>query len=296
LRGKGLLRHLTAPFMLAWALLQAAWTLLRLRPSAVLGMGGFSTGPGGAMAWLLRRPLLIHEQNSVAGLTNRMLAPFAKPVLEAFPGSLPGAVHTGNPVRRSIAASEFRQRDPGSRRARLLVVGGSLGAAVFNEQMPLALAGIVAEQRPEVWHQTGLRHIDAARAAYDSAGITVRLDAFVEDMAQAYRWADLVLCRAGALTIAELAAVGVASILVPYPYAVDDHQTANARYLVEAGAAILLPQSEMTPASLRDQLGLLQQGQRLQEMASRARARALPDAAARVADYCVAATGWKEAA
>lgn len=296
LRGKGLLRQLAAPFMLAWALLQAAWTLLRLRPAAVLGMGGFTTGPGGAMAWLLRRPLVVHEQNSVAGLTNRMLAPLARPVLEAFPGSLPDAIHTGNPVRGSIVETGFRERDPGARRPRLLVVGGSLGAAAFNEQVPVALAGIDAPQRPDVWHQTGLRHIDAARAAYQTAGVAVRLDAFVDDMGAAYRWADLVLCRAGALTIAELAAVGVGSILVPYPHAVDDHQTANARYLVDAGAAILLPQSGMTPEQLREQLGLLQQTERLRDMGRRARAQALPDAAARVAGYCIGATGWKEAA
>ncbi len=296
LRGKGLARQLAAPFMLAWALLEAGWILLRLRPAAVLGMGGFTTGPGGAMAWLLRRPLLIHEQNSIAGMTNRMLAPLAKPVLEAFPGSLPGALHTGNPVRSTIAGMEFCERDPGSRRPRLLVVGGSLGAAVFNEQVPVALAGIEESQRPEVWHQTGLRHIDQARAAYDRVGVAVRLDAFIEDMATAYRWADLVLCRAGALTIAELAAVGVASILVPYPHAVDDHQTANARYLVDAGAAILLPQSEMTPERLREQLGLLHKPGQLHDMARRARARAVPDAAAQVAGYCIAATGWQEAA
>ena len=296
LRGKGWLRQLSAPLMLAWALLQAVWVLLRLRPAAVLGMGGFTTGPGGAMAWLLRRPLVIHEQNSVAGLTNRMLAPLARPVLEAFPGSLPGALHTGNPVRSSIASMEFREPDTAARRPRLLVVGGSLGAAAFKEQVPLAMAALNEPQRPEVWPQTGMRHLEQAQAAYRSAGVAVRLDPFIHDMAAAYRWADLVLCRAGALTIAELAAVGVASILVPYPYAVDDHQTANARYLVEAGAAVLLPQAAMTPERLREQLGLLQQPERLRDMARRARARALPDAAARVAGYCIAATGCKEAA
>jgi UDP-N-acetylglucosamine--N-acetylmuramyl-(pentapeptide) pyrophosphoryl-undecaprenol N-acetylglucosamine transferase len=296
LRGKSRLRQLGAPFMLAGALAQAAWVLLRLRPAAVLGMGGFTTGPGGAMAWLLRRPLVIHEQNAIAGLTNRLLARLASQVLEAFPGSLPGALHTGNPVRRSIAELEFREPEVSARRARLLVVGGSLGAAALNEQVPAALSGIDQGARPEVWHQTGLRHLDRARAAYDGAGVAVRLDAFIEDMAKAYRWADLVLCRAGALTVAELAAVGVASILVPYPYAVDDHQTANARYLVDAGAAILLPQSQMTPERLREHLGLLGQPQRLASMARCARARARPDAAARVADQCIGATGWKEAA
>jgi UDP-N-acetylglucosamine--N-acetylmuramyl-(pentapeptide) pyrophosphoryl-undecaprenol N-acetylglucosamine transferase len=296
LRGKGLLRKLSSPLMLIWASLQAAAVVMRVRPAAVLGMGGFVTGPGGIVAWLLRRPLVIHEQNSVAGMTNRLLAPFARCVLAAFPDALEGARHTGNPVRDSIARLPFAAPDCTGRRPRLLVVGGSLGAAALNERVPLALAGMAAQQRPEVWHQTGLKLIDAARQAYAQAGVDARLDAFIDDMADAYRWADLVLCRAGALTVAELAAVGVASILVPYPYAVDDHQTANARYLVEAGAAVLLPESEMDVARLRCELALLQQPQRLVEMARNARSRALPQAAKTVAQACIAASGWKEAA
>ena len=296
LRGKGLLRQLLAPFMVLWALAQAALVILQVRPAAVLGMGGFTTGPGGVMAWLLRRPLLIHEQNSVAGLTNRLLAPLAHPVLEAFPGSLPKAIHTGNPVRADIARAAFHSPDLENRRPRLLVVGGSLGAAALNETVPAALALLEEAQRPEVWHQTGLKLIDVAREAYTAARVEVRLDAFIDDMAQAYQWADLVLCRAGALTIAELAAVGVASILVPYPHAVDDHQTGNARYLVEAGAARLLPQSEMSAERLCEELALLSQPARLVDMAKRARDRALPDAAKQVAAHCIHATGWKEAA
>jgi UDP-N-acetylglucosamine--N-acetylmuramyl-(pentapeptide) pyrophosphoryl-undecaprenol N-acetylglucosamine transferase len=296
LRGKGIARKLAAPFMLLWALLQAGAVLLRVRPAAVLGMGGFTTGPGGIMAWVLRRPLVIHEQNSIAGLTNRLLAPFAVRVMEAFPGSLKGALHTGNPVRASIAEAPFIAPQPGLRRPRLLVVGGSLGAAALNEQVPAAVAGIEPAQRPEIWHQTGIKLIEAARAAYTQTGVEARLDAFIEDMAEAYRWADLVLCRAGALTVAELAAVGVGSILVPYPYAVDDHQTANAQYLVEAGAAVLLPQSEMDVARLQRELALLQQPEALVQMAQRARDRALPQAAAVVAQACIAASGWREAA
>ncbi|HEY9199571.1 MAG TPA: undecaprenyldiphospho-muramoylpentapeptide beta-N-acetylglucosaminyltransferase, partial [Gammaproteobacteria bacterium] len=250
LRGKGLLRLLSAPFMLAGALWQAGSVLLRARPRAVLGMGGFVTGPGGFMAWLLRRPLLIHEQNSVAGLTNRLLAPLAGRVLEAFPGSLPARVHpvhTGNPVRGAITEvvpprERFAAR---SGRTRLLVLGGSLGAQALNEILPQALALLPSGQRPEVRHQAGMKLIDAARAAYRRAGVEAQVDAFVDDMAAAYAWADLVVCRAGALTIAELTAVGVGAILVPYPHAVDDHQTGNARYLVNAGAALLIPQSEL---------------------------------------------------
>ncbi len=294
LRGKGMLKLLTAPVMLGWALLQTLWVVIRLRPAAVLGMGGFVTGPGGLTAWLLRRPLLIHEQNSVAGLTNRLLAPLAKRVMEAFPGSLPNALHTGNPVRESIAQMAFVEKDMSGRRPHLLVVGGSLGAAAFNETVPRALAAIDAAARPEVWHQTGLRHVEQATVAYREAGVEVRLDAFIDDMAEAYRWADLVLCRAGALTIAELAAVGVASILVPYPHAVDDHQTANARYLADAGAAVLLPQTEMTAGRLAQELSLLQQPRRLHDMACRARAKAIPDAAARVADNCLQLAGWQQ--
>ncbi|WP_132974354.1 undecaprenyldiphospho-muramoylpentapeptide beta-N-acetylglucosaminyltransferase [Thiogranum longum] len=296
LRGKGRLRQLLAPFMLLGALMQAALVMLRVRPAAVLGMGGFTTGPGGLMAWLLRRPLVIHEQNSVAGLTNRLLAPLASPVLEAFPGSLRGAIHTGNPVRDDIAQLPFHEPDTANRRPRLLVVGGSLGAAALNETVPAALALIEKAQRPEVWHQTGLKLVDSARGAYTKAGVDVRLDAFIDDMAQAYQWADLVLCRAGAMTIAELSAAGVASILVPYPYAVDDHQTGNARYLVDAGAACLVAQSEMTVERLRKELDLLQQPGRLAGMAKRAREHAMPDAAQQVAMYCIRATGWQEAA
>lgn len=295
-RGKGWLRRLAAPFMIAWAMAQAAGVLLRLRPAAVLGMGGFTTGPGGLMAWLLRRPLIIHEQNAIAGLTNRLLAPLANPVLEAFPGSLKNALHTGNPVRATIAASPFVVPEPAGRRARLLVVGGSLGAAALNERVPEALARLPAGARPDVRHQTGVRLLEAAREAYHRAGVAVRLEAFIDDMAEAYQWADLVLCRAGALTVAELAAVGVASVLVPYPHAVDDHQSANARYLVDAGAALLLPQSEMTVERLSAALALLGQPQRLQDMARLARDRAMPEAAQCVAAHCVSATGWKVAA
>ncbi len=296
LRGKGALTVLMAPFMLLWSLLQAARVLLQLRPAAVLGMGGYSTGPGGVMAWLFRRPLVIHEQNSIAGLTNRLLRPLANPVLEAFPGSLKNAVHTGNPVRCSIAETPFREPDLVLRRPRLLVVGGSLGAAVLNEQVPAALAALAQQERPEVWHQTGLRQIDEARKNYEAVGVEVRLDAFIDDMSTAYQWADLVLCRAGALTVAELAAVGRASILIPYPHAVDDHQTVNAHYLSDAGAAVLMPQAQMTPPRLLEQLELLQQPARLVDMAHRARQKAMPEAARRVADICVAAARCKEVA
>jgi UDP-N-acetylglucosamine--N-acetylmuramyl-(pentapeptide) pyrophosphoryl-undecaprenol N-acetylglucosamine transferase len=290
LRGKGLQRLLVAPFMLFWALVQAMWLMIRLRPVAVLGMGGFVTGPGGFMAWLLRRPLLIHEQNSVAGLTNRLLAPLANCVMEAFPGSLKHAVHMGNPVRTSLLSIAEEKKFTEQRALRLLVVGGSLGASVFNETVPKVLHNLGADC-PDVWHQTGLKHLEAAQQAYQDAAIEARIEPFIDDIAVAYQWADLVLCRAGAMTIAELAVMGVASILVPYPYAVDDHQTGNARYLSGADAAVLIPQPEFTEQRLTDVLRTLSDPEKLTVMGHKARQLALPDAAQRVADRCLQLSG-----
>jgi UDP-N-acetylglucosamine--N-acetylmuramyl-(pentapeptide) pyrophosphoryl-undecaprenol N-acetylglucosamine transferase len=297
LRGKGLLRLLIAPFMLVFAVVQSVIIFLRLRPMAVLGMGGFAAGPGGLVAWLLRCPLVIHEQNSVAGLTNRLLAPLARYVLEAFPGSLPAArhaVHTGNPVRAAIAAlpEPARRLSEHAGALHLLVIGGSLGAEVLNRVVPQAVAYLPLEARPQIHHQTGRADADAVRARYRELGSEVRVEAFVEDMAAAYAWADLVVCRAGALTVAELCAAGVASILVPFPHATDDHQTGNAGYLADAGAAELLPQPELTAERLAEQLAAYSADRPvLLEMASRARQLARPDAARQVAGYCLQAAG-----
>ena len=293
LRGKGLLRMLLAPFMLAGALFQALRIELRLRPRAVLGMGGFAAGPGGVIAWLLRIPLLVHEQNSIAGLTNRWLVPMARTVMEAFPGSLPAAhhpVHTGNPVRSDITslpapAVRFAGR---SESLRLLVVGGSLGASALNDTVPAAVAKLPADTPLQVYHQTGRQDCDSVAAAYRAAGIDARVEAFIDDMAEAYAWADLVVCRSGALTVAELSVVGVAAILVPFPHATDDHQTGNARFLADAGAAILLPQVDMNAAGLATLLADFNvQRDVLLEMACRARDLAVPDAARRVAELCL---------
>ncbi len=292
LRGKGVVRLLRAPLIVAGACWQAWRILRRVRPRAVLGMGGFVSGPGGLMARLLGRPLCIHEQNAIAGMTNRWLARIAGTVMEAFPGSLPAARRarcTGNPVRATIAALQepalrFIDR---SGPLRLLVLGGSQGARALNEAVPAALAQIAPAHRPLVRHQAGVRHLDAARAAYVRARVDAELSAFVNDMAEAYGWADLVLCRAGALTVAELAAAGVGSILVPYPYAVDDHQTANARFLVDAGAAQLLPEIDLSASRLRDLLNGFERP-RLLLMAQRAREKSCPDAAQQVADACLA--------
>ncbi|MCP5415774.1 MAG: undecaprenyldiphospho-muramoylpentapeptide beta-N-acetylglucosaminyltransferase [Chromatiaceae bacterium] len=292
LRGSGVLRWLAAPFKLSIALLQVLFVLLRRRPRLVLGMGGFVSGPGGLMARLMGIPLVIHEQNAVPGMTNRWLARWASRVAEAFPGSFDascGARLTGNPVRREITALQPPEARLSGRSGalHLLVLGGSQGARILNEMVPEALRLLDAGSRPQVWHQTGGATAEATSRAYQQAGVDAEVKPFVDDMAAAYDWADLLLCRAGALTISEVAAVGVAAILVPYPYAVDDHQTKNAAYLVDAGAALLLPQSEMTPERLA---GVLQSltgvREKLIAMAVAARRLAMPEATARVADIC----------
>ncbi len=297
LRGKGLSGWLLAPLRLARALYQALAILMRQRPRAVLGMGGFVSGPGGVASWLMRVPLLIHEQNAIPGLTNRLLARLAKRVMEAFPGSFArsmGAVQTGNPVRREIAElpdPEQRTTSP-AESLKLLVVGGSLGAVAINEVVPAAVAQMSAAHRPEIWHQAGQRNLEEARAAYGEAGVEARVEPFIDDMAAAYSWADVVLCRAGALTISELATAGVAALLVPYPHAVDDHQTANARWLVEAGGARLIPQPLLNASYLAEQLSQLQENRAgLRAMAVAARQVAAVDATERVANACLEVAG-----
>ena len=298
LRGKGLVTLLLAPVRLAVALFQALRAVLKHKPSVVLGAGGFASGPGGVAAWLLRRPLVVHEQNAVAGLTNRVLARLADRVLEGFPGSFGRGVraeHVGNPVRPEIAAVAPPERRYPARegRARLLVFGGSQGAARLNAVVPAALAEVPAALRPEVIHQTGRNGYDEAVAAYQSRGIEADVRPFIDDMAGAYGWADFAVCRSGALTVAELAAAGVPAVLVPFPAAVDDHQTRNAEHVVRAGAAVLLPERELTPVSLAATLReLLEAGRpRLAKMAAAARGTAITDADERLADACVAAAG-----
>jgi UDP-N-acetylglucosamine--N-acetylmuramyl-(pentapeptide) pyrophosphoryl-undecaprenol N-acetylglucosamine transferase len=298
LRGKGLVTLLVAPVRLAVALLQALRAVRKHRPSVVLGAGGFASGPGGVAAWLLRRPLVVHEQNAVAGMTNRVLARLADRVLEGFPGSFGRGVradHVGNPVRPEIAAVAPPERRYPARegRTRLLVFGGSQGAARLNAVVPAALAELPAALRPEVIHQTGRNGYDETVAAYQSRGIEADVRPFIDDMAGAYGWADFAVCRSGALTVAELAAAGVPAVLVPFPAAVDDHQTRNAEHVVRAGAAVLLPERELTPVSLAATLReLLEAGRpRLAKMAVAARGTAITDADERLADACVAAAG-----
>lgn len=293
LRGKGRLGWVTAPLMLARALWQALGALRRHRPRSVLGMGGYVAGPGAVAAWLLRRPLVIHEQNAIPGFTNRLLARLARRVLTGFDRPFPGAPaarFVGNPVRRAIAELPAPEARLAGRTgpARLLVVGGSLGALALNRTVPAALARLPAGTRPQVRHQAGERTLEVAREAYAGAAVPAQVSAFIEDMAEAYAWADLVICRAGALTVSELAAAGVPALFVPFPHAVDDHQAANAGFLVDAGAAEMIREADLDPDALAGTLvRLLGDRAALAAMAGRARALGRPQAAAAVADVCL---------
>jgi UDP-N-acetylglucosamine--N-acetylmuramyl-(pentapeptide) pyrophosphoryl-undecaprenol N-acetylglucosamine transferase len=295
IRGKGLRAWLAAPLAIASAVLQAAAVLRRVRPRVVLGAGGYVSGPGGIAAWLLRIPLLIHEQNAIPGLTNRCLARLAAQVLQAFPGSFKAAVNArtvGNPVRADIAALpepalRFANREG---RTRLLVFGGSQGAQRLNLMVPQALSRLAPERRPQVRHQAGERGVDAARAAYQDAAVEAEVIPFIEDMAAAYAWADLAVCRAGAMTIAELEAAGLGALLVPLPTATDDHQTKNAETMAAAGAGRVLQERDMTPDTLGACIAdLTADRERLLRMAEASRRLRVIDAAAQVADLCLAA-------
>lgn len=294
LRGKGIATKLAAPFRIAAAIWRSLSVIRKRKPVAVLGMGGYVSGPGGIAAWLSGRPLVIHEQNSVAGLTNRILARIAKRVLTGFPGVLSKGEWIGNPVRREIAevaAPALRLADR-SGRLRLLALGGSQGARAINEVVVAAVAAMPADQRPSVRHQCGEKLLAEAQAAWAAVGIDVDLAPFINDMPDAYAWADIVLCRAGALTVAELAAVGVASILVPFPAAVDDHQTGNARFLTDGGAGELMPQATLDAGVLARRLSAFASNRdSLLQMAEHARAMAKPEAVVALADACVAVAG-----
>ncbi len=293
LRGKGWLTLLAAPFRLGLALWQALQVMRRHRPSAVVGLGGFVTGPGGVAAWLTRRPLIIHEQNAVAGFTNRCLSHIADEVLEAFPNSFKRAVHAttiGNPVREDIASAATPQvRFAGRHGAiNVLIFGGSQGAVRLNTVVPLALAQLAGTPALNVRHQAGQRWYPEAAQNYARSGVRAEVTAFIEDMAEAYGWADLVICRSGALTVCELAAVGVASILVPFPAAVDDHQTVNAGYLVDNGAALMIADRDLTPQRLCETLQRLCRDRvQLTEMAIKARELAQPRAAQELLGACL---------
>lgn len=290
LRSSGILRLVSAPIVVVRAMWQAMRVLRRRQPALVIGMGGFVSGPGGLVARLLGLPLVIHEQNAVAGLTNRLLARVSTRILAAFPGTFPHArqsVVTGNPVRSEITNLEAPAVRFALRQGplRVLVMGGSLGALALNEILPEAIASMPADKRPKVRHQAGRGKAEATRAAYGTAGVAAEVMEFIDDVAEAFGWADVVICRAGALTVSELAAAGVGSVLVPYPFAVDDHQTANAQVLGRADAATVIQQSELTAARLADWL-MQHDRPSLQGMAERARGCAVPDAVDRVVAVC----------
>jgi UDP-N-acetylglucosamine--N-acetylmuramyl-(pentapeptide) pyrophosphoryl-undecaprenol N-acetylglucosamine transferase len=289
-RGKGWAGKLTAPFKLLLACWQAVVILRRFKPDVVLGMGGFVAGPGGLMARLLGIPLVIHEQNRIPGTTNRLLVNYADKILEAFPGSFApkvGAVCVGNPLRKSIMATMASQMQrQANDKIHVLVFGGSLGAAALNDNVPEAIA--LTGANFSIRHQTGEAQCAQTQAHYQRLGLQADVTPFIQNMAAAYQWADVAICRAGAMTLSELSAAGLPAILVPYPFAIDDHQTANARYLSEAGAALLLPQNELTPQRLAEHLhALIQSPSRLQTMSAQAKSLAKPEAAKQVADICL---------
>jgi len=297
LRGKGVATLLAAPFRLIVALSEALSVMRRHKPLIVVGLGGFVTGPGGVAAWLSGKPLMIHEQNAIAGFTNKCLARIARQVLEAFPNSFPSPIKAraiGNPVRQDILKVPPPVERFGGRAGalRILIIGGSQGATKLNAVVPFALARLGATTPVEILHQAGERWIEGARESYAKANVRADVRPFIEDMAEAYGWADLVICRSGALTVSELAAVGVGAVLVPFPAATDDHQTHNAQYLVDEDAAVLIPDRELTADRLTAELQKLCAGRgKLFAMAERARLLAKPHAADDLMEACLAYTG-----
>lgn len=298
LRGKGITSLLVAPFELVKALFQSFKIMRNVKPAAVLGMGGFVAGPGGLVAAMMGIPVVIHEQNAIPGLTNKLLSKVSKKVLEGFPGTFSGLDNTigiGNPVRDDIASLDIPLKRLGDRwgRVRLLIFGGSLGAQALNEVVPMALSEIPLDKLPRIRHQAGKNKDKSTKKRYETLGVEAEVTPFIEDMAEAYEWADLVICRSGALTVAELAATGLASIMVPYPHAVDDHQTANAKYLSNSGAAVLMMQEELTKENLAVLLeDLCNDRDKLIEMSFKARALAKPQATAEVASICAEMAGY----
>ena len=290
IRGKGLSSLLKAPFLLLKALWQALGVLNKEKPDVVVGFGGFASGPGGLAARLKGKSLVIHEQNAVAGTTNKLLSKIASRVLEAFPSSLKNAQQVGNPVREEIARISPPEQRYAEREGaiHLLVLGGSLGAQAINEMVPQALAQLPREKRPHVWHQSGKAHGAKTSAIYTQQQVEARIEPFIDDMAAAYAWADLVICRAGALTVSEVTAAGVASVLVPFPHAIDDHQTKNGEWLVDNDAALVKQQRDLNADVLSNVLEeLMSDRHRLMSMAKRARALSRPEAANQVADICL---------
>ncbi len=292
LRGKGLMRWIRMPVLLIKAVWQARRLLEANRPGCAVSFGGYVAAPGGIAAWTKGIPVLVHEQNRIPGLTNRFLARLSRKILQGFPGTFPPGMHpenSGNPVRREVAAIAEPHSRLGGRSGpvRLLVTGGSQGAQVLNTVIPAALALLPASIQVEIKHQSGAGRLDEALEAYAAAGVVAEVKPFIDDMAEAYAWADLVICRSGALTVAELAAAGLGAVLVPFAYAVDDHQTRNAEYLSSAGAAVILPQASLDAPTVASVLTpLVSDRETLLTMAVAARDLALPDAADKVVEAC----------
>lgn len=294
LRGKGLMGWLFAPFKLSLAIAQAILIVINQKPNVVLGMGGFVSGPGGIASWLLRKPLVIHEQNTIAGMTNKLLANFATHVAQAFPNTFNekiNAIHVGNPIRQDIedipsAKERFSKRE--NKEIHVLVLGGSLGATALNEYLPQVFKDVQKSCPLSIVHQTGLKHLNTAKDFYKNASINANVVDYIEDMPKLYSWADIVICRSGALTVSELTAAGLGALLIPYPFAVDDHQYHNAMYLVNGHAAIVARQSEMQSNDFVKLLeNLLCHGRdKLLAMAESARVLSMPNAASQVADLC----------
>jgi UDP-N-acetylglucosamine--N-acetylmuramyl-(pentapeptide) pyrophosphoryl-undecaprenol N-acetylglucosamine transferase len=287
LRGKGFVDQLKAPFRFMRALKQAWGHFTRVKPNVVLGMGGYVAFPGGVVSALRAKPLVLHEQNAIAGMTNKYLSHFARRVLSGFPGALSGAEVVGNPVRDEVVRLAEPSERYGQRSGalRVLVVGGSLGATTLNTVLPQAFAQMPSQTRPIVTHQAGAQHIDALERTYADVGVQAHCIAFIDDMASALGQTDLLICRAGAMTVAEVSAAGVAALFVPFPFAVDDHQTANAKFLTDAGAGWVLQQKDMTAERLAQWLSLRTR-EELSGVAQRARTHAQPHAAQRIADIC----------
>ncbi len=287
-RGKGIKSLVTAPLKIARAIRQARKIIKKSRPDLVIGFGGYSTGPGGVAARLAGIPLVIHEQNAIAGTTNRLLSRIASRVLCGFEQSLPNALTVGNPVREDIINLSVKPAvNDANWRPRLLVLGGSLGARFLNDTVPQALKNMPADQRPLVRHQAGPKLLDEAKTSYSDAGVEAEITAYIDDMAEAYQWADLVVCRAGAMTVSEVAIAGLPAIFVPFPYAIDDHQTANASWLVSIDAALLYQQSEQNPRRFESLLtGLLKDQERLARMSEKARTKGIRNSAEQILQQC----------
>lgn len=292
IRKKGILTKLFAPFRVMYATLQAMLAIIKIKPVCVIGMGGFASGPGGIAAWLLRKPLIVHEQNTVAGVTNKILARFATKLCQAFDNTFTpnlSPLLTGNPVRENISnLFENKKTNESNKNLNLLVLGGTLGAAAINENMEKALPELLKIKNLNIKHQVGKNNFKPMQSAAKAYGNAYEVLPFIEDMAKAYAWADMVIARAGALTVAELAIAGLPAILIPYPHAVDDHQAKNAQFLADKGAATVILQKELTPQKITDVIkNWATNSKNRQHMTKMSKAAALPQATEAVATVCL---------